>query len=103
MGLLTTEDSVFKNCMFIMSFLDFLQVAKEELSRECDYQLEASNQKRFRDLLSSREGFYVPHVVDDISRKRVLTTELISGNYVVSFRFLFCLEHWVWIVWCHVL
>ncbi|XVF22222.1 hypothetical protein REPUB_Repub12eG0154900 [Reevesia pubescens] len=56
-----------------------MKVAKEELSRECDYQLEASNQKRFRDLLSSREGFYVPYVVDDISSKRVLTTELVSG------------------------
>ncbi|XP_017631498.1 protein ABC transporter 1, mitochondrial isoform X2 [Gossypium arboreum] len=55
------------------------QVAKEELSRECDYQLEASNQKRFRDMLSGHEGFYVPLVVDDISGKRVLTTELISG------------------------
>ncbi|XP_021280027.1 protein ABC transporter 1, mitochondrial isoform X1 [Herrania umbratica] len=55
-----------------------MKVAKEELSRECDYNLEASNQKRFRDLLSSREGFYVPLVVDDISSKRVLTTELVS-------------------------
>ncbi|XVF33018.1 hypothetical protein REPUB_Repub17cG0132200 [Reevesia pubescens] len=56
-----------------------VKVAKEELSRECDYQLEASNQKRFLDLLSIREGFYVPFVVDDISRKRVLTSELVSG------------------------
>ncbi|TYI00244.1 hypothetical protein ES332_A11G119700v1 [Gossypium tomentosum] len=56
-----------------------MKVAKEELSRECDYQLEASNQKRFRDMLSGHEGFYVPLVVDDISGKRVLTTELISG------------------------
>ncbi|XP_022770692.1 protein ABC transporter 1, mitochondrial-like [Durio zibethinus] len=56
-----------------------MKVAKEELSRECDYQLEASNQKRFRDLLCGQEGFYVPLVVDDISHKRVLTTELVSG------------------------
>ncbi|KAK8269283.1 hypothetical protein V6Z12_D11G119200 [Gossypium hirsutum] len=56
-----------------------MKVAKEELSRECDYQLEASNQKRFRDMLSGHDGFYVPLVVDDISSKRVLTTELISG------------------------
>ncbi|OMO82295.1 hypothetical protein COLO4_23104 [Corchorus olitorius] len=56
-----------------------IKVAKEELSRECDYELEASNQKRFRDLLSGREGFYVPLVVDEISSKRVLTTELVSG------------------------
>ncbi|GLT49915.1 hypothetical protein SLA2020_234390 [Shorea laevis] len=58
-----------------------MKVAKEELSRECDYELEAANQKQFRDLLSSAntEGFYVPLVVDDLSSKRVITTELISG------------------------
>ena len=59
----------------------FLQVAKEELSRECDYKLEAENQKRFRDLLAGTEGFYVPIVRDDILSKRVLTTELVHGNY----------------------
>ncbi|KAL5539848.1 hypothetical protein UlMin_045469 [Ulmus minor] len=56
-----------------------MKVAKEELSRECDYELEATNQKRFRELLSNRPGFYVPLVVDGISSKRVLTTELVSG------------------------
>ncbi|KAK9281702.1 hypothetical protein L1049_004606 [Liquidambar formosana] len=56
-----------------------MKVAKEELSRECDYELEAANQKRFRDLLTNAEGFYVPMVVDDISSKRVLTSELVSG------------------------
>lgn len=61
-----------------------LQVAKEELSRECDYELEALNQKRFRELLSNAEGFYVPMVVDDILSKRVLTTELVSGNCTKS-------------------
>lgn len=59
-----------------------LQVAKEELSRECDYILEANNQKRFRKLLSNTEGFYVPMVIDDILSKRVLTTELVSGNCI---------------------
>lgn len=63
-------------------FLDSaMKVAKEELSRECDYELEAANQKRFRNLLSDLEGFYVPMVIDNISSKRVLTTELVSGNY----------------------
>lgn len=56
-------------------------MAKEELSRECDYKLEAANQKRFRDLLTGTDGFYVPIVVDNISSKRVLTTELVRGNY----------------------
>lgn len=58
-------------------------MAKEELSRECDYELEATNQKRFRDLLSNSKGFYVPMVIDDISSKRVLTTELVSGDYSI--------------------
>ncbi|KAA8549006.1 hypothetical protein F0562_000690 [Nyssa sinensis] len=61
-------------------FLDrAMKVAKEELSRECDYELEAENQRRFRNLLSNANGFYVPMVVEDISSKRVLTTELVPG------------------------
>lgn len=61
-------------------FLDrAIKVAKVELSRECDYELEAANQKQFRSLLSDAEGFYVPLVVDDLSCKRVLSTEFVSG------------------------
>ncbi|XP_057508729.1 protein ABC transporter 1, mitochondrial isoform X1 [Actinidia eriantha] len=61
-------------------FLDrAMKVAKEELSRECDYELEATNQKRFRYLLSNMDDFYVPMVLDNISSKRVLTTELVPG------------------------
>ncbi|KAL6223320.1 hypothetical protein ACLB2K_006707 [Fragaria x ananassa] len=56
-----------------------MKVAKEELSRECNYELEAESQKRFRALLYDAQGFYVPLVVDDISSKRVLTTEFVSG------------------------
>ncbi|XP_016459829.1 protein ABC transporter 1, mitochondrial [Nicotiana tabacum] len=56
-----------------------MKVAKEELSRECDYELEAQNQKRFGILLSGTKGFYVPVVIDDLSSKRVLTSELVPG------------------------
>lgn len=56
------------------------QVAKEELSRECDYELEAKNQKRFHSLLANTTGFYIPIVVDTLSSRRVLTTELVPGN-----------------------
>ncbi|KAL5700443.1 mitochondrial chaperone [Ranunculus cassubicifolius] len=56
-----------------------IKVAKEELSRECNYELEAINQKRFRDLLSKHEGIYVPMVFDDLSSKKVITTELVPG------------------------
>lgn len=75
------------SCMLTM-FLKIFKVAREELSRECDYELEAANQRRFRNLLAGTEGFYVPIVVDDISRKRVLTTELVSGNYYICHWFL---------------
>ncbi|RZC56150.1 hypothetical protein C5167_015002 [Papaver somniferum] len=56
-----------------------MKVAKEELSLECNYELEAANQKRFRNLISDTEGFYVPMVVDELLSKRVITTELVSG------------------------
>ncbi|KAJ6844372.1 protein ABC transporter 1, mitochondrial [Iris pallida] len=61
-------------------FLDrAIKVAKEELAQECDYTLEAKNQKRFRALLSNSEGFYVPEVIDEFSSRKVLTTELVAG------------------------
>ncbi|KAI3966177.1 hypothetical protein MKW92_003121 [Papaver armeniacum] len=56
-----------------------MKVAKDELSLECNYELEAANQKRFRNLISDTEGFYVPMVVDELLSKRVITTELVSG------------------------
>ncbi|KAI0510883.1 hypothetical protein KFK09_011493 [Dendrobium nobile] len=61
-------------------FLDrAMKVAREELSRECDYVLEAANQKRFRKLLSDSEGLFVPMVIDEMSSRKVLTTEFVSG------------------------
>lgn len=67
----------------LMISFNLFQVAKEELARECDYLLEAANQKHFRELLSNSEGYYVPMVIDDISSKKVLTTELVTGNFLV--------------------
>ncbi|KAL3837711.1 hypothetical protein ACJIZ3_022302 [Penstemon smallii] len=58
---------------------DIENVAKEELSRECNYELEAENQKKFRGLLVRTKEFYVPSVVDDLSSKKVLTTELVPA------------------------
>ncbi|KAL8101151.1 protein ABC transporter 1, mitochondrial-like [Apium graveolens] len=88
-GVADSIDSDIDNVKLILDYTNLLPekmyldraiiVAKEELARECDYELEAKNQKRFRELLSNTEGFYVPKVVDDILSKRVLTTELVSG------------------------
>uniref|UniRef100_J3KZA4 ABC1 atypical kinase-like domain-containing protein n=1 Tax=Oryza brachyantha TaxID=4533 RepID=J3KZA4_ORYBR len=61
-------------------FLDrAMKVAKLELARECDYVLEATNQKRYKELLSDSEGFYVPKVIDELSSKKVLTSEFVPG------------------------
>ncbi|CAL4956848.1 unnamed protein product [Urochloa decumbens] len=61
-------------------FLDrAMKVAKQELARECDYVLEASNQKRYKELLSDSDGYYVPKVIDQLSSKKVLTSEFVPG------------------------
>ncbi len=37
-----------------------MEVAREELTRECDYVVEAENQRRFKALVGDSEFFYVP-------------------------------------------
>ncbi|CAL4963884.1 unnamed protein product [Urochloa decumbens] len=62
-------------------FLDrAMKVAKQELARECDYVLEASNQKRYKELLSDSDGYYVPKVIEQLSSKKVLTSEFVPGG-----------------------
>ena len=53
--------------------------AREELSEECDYALEAQYQKRFRALLDGSPDYAVPAVVDELSNGGVLTSEWMSG------------------------
>ncbi|XP_021717795.1 LOW QUALITY PROTEIN: protein ABC transporter 1, mitochondrial-like [Chenopodium quinoa] len=88
-GVADSIESDIKNVKLLLDYTNLIpkglyldqamKVAREELSRECDYVLEANNQKLFRNLLSEKQGFYVPLVVDELSSKRVLTTELIHG------------------------
>lgn len=56
-----------------------IEVAREELSEECDYALEAQYQKRFRALLDGSPDYAVPAVVDELSNGGVLTSEWMSG------------------------
>lgn len=56
-----------------------VQVLQKELSWECDYLREAECGKRFRELLSDDPFFKVPRMIDDLTTKRVLTVELVSG------------------------
>ncbi|KAM4633114.1 atypical kinase COQ8A, mitochondrial-like [Polymixia lowei] len=56
-----------------------IDVMRKELALECDYIREAQCAKRFRELLKDHPFFYVPEVIEELSSKHVLTTELVSG------------------------
>lgn len=56
--------------------------AREELTRECDYQLEAANQAQYRSILlqsSLADEFYVPTVYTHASTPTVLVSEYVRG------------------------
>ncbi|XP_055519586.1 atypical kinase COQ8B, mitochondrial isoform X1 [Leucoraja erinacea] len=54
-------------------------VLRRELEWECDYIREAACARRFRELLKDDPFFYVPAVIDELTTKRVLTAELVTG------------------------
>ncbi|XP_068197952.1 atypical kinase COQ8A, mitochondrial isoform X2 [Antennarius striatus] len=56
-----------------------IDVMRKELTLECDYVREAQCARKFRELLKDHPFFYVPEVVDELSSKHVLTTELVAG------------------------
>ena len=65
--------NVFVESCMLMAFLNFCKVAKEELSRECDYELEAVNQKRFRDMLQGG-GTKIQDIYNRVERRRFKET-----------------------------
>ncbi len=52
---------------------------RERLTEELDYTVEASNQRFFADAFAGHPFISVPRVVDELSTRRVLTTELAVG------------------------
>ncbi|KAG9347556.1 hypothetical protein JZ751_005124, partial [Albula glossodonta] len=56
-----------------------IEVMSRELALECDYIREAKCAKKFKELLKDHPFFYVPDVIDELSSRHVLTTELVSG------------------------
>lgn len=56
-----------------------IDVMRRELALECDYIREAKCAKKFKELLKDHPFFYVPEVVDELSSRLVLTTELVPG------------------------
>jgi predicted unusual protein kinase regulating ubiquinone biosynthesis (AarF/ABC1/UbiB family) len=55
---------------------ELLQVMLEE----CDYRLEADNQREFRELWKGHDVIVVPRVFDEFCTERVITTEFIAGR-----------------------
>ena len=53
---------------------------KERITEELDYELEARNQRAFADFYRGHPTIHVPDVIDRLSTKRVLTSELVDGH-----------------------
>ncbi len=52
---------------------------RDRLSEELDYVHEAANQRRFAEVYRGHPFIHIPAVVDELSTRRVLTTELATG------------------------
>lgn len=59
-----------------------ISVFRGELADECDYVLEAENQRKMKRFLEDQneQFFEVPAVIDELSTMRVLTTEIQPGK-----------------------
>lgn len=59
-----------------------ISVFRKELADECDYILEADNQRKMKRFLEDQneQFFEVPAVIDELSTQRVLTTEIQPGK-----------------------
>ncbi|KAJ9120523.1 hypothetical protein QFC24_005196 [Naganishia onofrii] len=57
-----------------------VKVFRGELADECNYEKEAEAGRRMKEYLKDEEFFEVPQVVDELSTRRMLTTEMMSGR-----------------------
>lgn len=57
----------------------FIEEIRERIGEELDYRIEAANQRLFAGWYRGHPFIHVPEVVDELSSRRVLTTELASG------------------------
>jgi len=88
-GVAESIDSDLNNLKRLLGVMNFLpkglyldamvQVAREELTAECDYTREGECQERFRALVDGDPDFSVPSVVRELSTRRVLVTTWQAG------------------------
>lgn len=79
---LATADVVFRGLAVMFPGLDpepVVEELKARLSEELDYGLEAQSQRAFADYYREHPFIHIPDVVDELSTRRVLTTELATG------------------------
>jgi predicted unusual protein kinase regulating ubiquinone biosynthesis (AarF/ABC1/UbiB family) len=80
---LATADVVFRGLAMMFPGLEPEPVVEElklRLSEELDYAHEARNQHAFADYYRDHPFIHIPDVVDELSTRRVLTTELALGS-----------------------
>ncbi|XP_047344902.1 atypical kinase COQ8B, mitochondrial isoform X2 [Vespa velutina] len=68
--------NMFPEGMFIDNLVE---VAKRELAWEVDYLREAECTKKYKELMSPYNDYYIPKVIDELSTSQVFTTELVDG------------------------
>ncbi|KAG9336236.1 hypothetical protein JZ751_002583 [Albula glossodonta] len=88
-GVAQSINSDVKNLMTVLNMSNALpeglfpehliEVMSRELALECDYIREAECAKKFKELMKDHPFFYVPEVIDELSSRHVLTTELVPG------------------------
>lgn len=92
-GVAESIDSDIKNLVSILNLWNILpdglfvdtivSVGRRELLWEVDYVREAECARKFKELMEpycEEENFYVPKVIDELSTKKVYTSELIEGK-----------------------
>lgn len=58
---------------------------RERFGEECDYRQEAANQQELARLWAGREGVFIPRVFEELTTKRILVTELATGDDFETF------------------
>lgn len=68
--------NIFPKTMFLDQLIENTKV---ELLEECDYLVEAHKQTTYRNFLSESKGVCVPKIIENLTTKRILTTEFVGG------------------------
>ncbi len=74
---------VFPRGLYLNEAID---VARNELHWECNYEREALYQRAYRNHVSNYPSdFYVPKVIDNLSSKTILCSEFVNGREIDTF------------------